>query len=354
MSIKPNPKGGFLVDVRPAGRNGPRIRRSAKTRNEAAVLERTIIANFEDEQKRKNTKIDNRQLSDLLEIWWNNKGIILKEGKDRYRSLNLIFKRLGNPPANELTASLFFKYRTERLSGKWARESIGSGRTSGGTIKPPSLNTLNHELAYLKAFINDLIHLGEWITDNPLADVKKLKTDEIELIYLTIDQVKALLTKLEDLSIKTAIVAKICLATGARWGEANSLKASQVINCRISFNKTKSSKNRSIPISKEFESLIRLNLPLNVSYSSFKKAIESLDIYLPDGQLTHVLRHTFASHYMINGGDIITLQRTLGHSSLIMTMRYAHLSPGHLADVVNLNPLATIEKNRCGQNVDNE
>jgi site-specific recombinase XerD len=39
------------------------------------------------------------------------------------------------------------------------------------------------------------------------------------------------------------------------------------------------------------------------------------------GQLTHILRHTFASHYMMAGGDILSLQRILGHSSITMTMR---------------------------------
>lgn len=45
----------------------------------------------------------------------------------------------------------------------------------------------------------------------------------------------------------------------------------------------------------------------------------------------HDLRHTFASHWMMNGGDLFRLQSILGHASPQMTMRYAHLAPGVFA-----------------------
>jgi site-specific recombinase XerD len=42
---------------------------------------------------------------------------------------------------------------------------------------------------------------------------------------------------------------------------------------------------------------------------------------------------------MMNGGNILVLQRALGHASLTMTMRYAHLAPDHLQEVIKANPL---------------
>ncbi|MFC1611269.1 tyrosine-type recombinase/integrase [Myxococcota bacterium] len=41
----------------------------------------------------------------------------------------------------------------------------------------------------------------------------------------------------------------------------------------------------------------------------------------------HDTRHTFASHWMMSGGDIFKLQKILGHKSMQMTQRYAHLAP---------------------------
>lgn len=40
-----------------------------------------------------------------------------------------------------------------------------------------------------------------------------------------------------------------------------------------------------------------------------------------------MIHHTFASHYMMQGGNIVTLQRILSHGDIKMTMRYSHLAP---------------------------
>jgi len=48
----------------------------------------------------------------------------------------------------------------------------------------------------------------------------------------------------------------------------------------------------------------------------------------------HGLRHTFASHFMMSGGNILTLQKLLGHSSVAVTMKYAHLAPNFMRDEI--------------------
>ncbi|WP_227506890.1 tyrosine-type recombinase/integrase [Marinobacter subterrani] len=135
-------------------------------------------------------------------------------------------------------------------------------------------------------------------------------------------------------------VARLALATGARWSEAESVKRSAFTSHRVTYSGTKSGKSRSVPLRKDLcEELIE-ELPFQSCYSAFRSALERAGITLPKGQLTHICRHTFASHFVMNGGHILTLQKVLGHSDLKLTMRYAHLAPDYLNEVTEKGPLA--------------
>lgn len=57
------------------------------------------------------------------------------------------------------------------------------------------------------------------------------------------------------------------------------------------------------------------------------------------GQSSHVLQHTFTSRFVMNGGNILTLQKILGDTSLAITMRYTRLAPDHLRDAVAFGPI---------------
>lgn len=111
------------------------------------------------------------------------------------------------------------------------------------------------------------------------------------------------------------------------------------------FSDTKNGRIRVVPIKPALaDDLRKVAYPVGQRLFSsckgaFRKAVERSGIELPDGQLTHVLRHTFASHFLINGGDILALQRILGHSDLKVTMRYAHLAPDYMARVRDLSPI---------------
>ncbi|MEW5250765.1 phage integrase [Microbulbifer sp. 2201CG32-9] len=339
MAINKVESGRWQADAQPQGRGGRRVRKTFNTKAEAIRWERAQFATA-DKGEWTPPQRDRRRLEDLIEEWYKLHGHTLKKGDERRDYLLSLCQLMGNPFARQLTATFYAEFRQKRLRGELKANKRHRG--------PISANTCNHDLTYLRAVFNELIRLGKWKGENPLASIRRLKFDDQELSFLDIEQIKRLLSALKESGSRHALlVATICLATGARWSEAQNLRGEQIRNGRITFSRTKNGKVRSVPISNTLEREIFAERPRSgplflYCYKAFTRVLDTCRIHLPKGQASHVLRHTFASHFMMRGGNLLALKEILGHADIKMTMRYAHLAPEHLEDAVNKNPLAAL------------
>lgn len=78
----------------------------------------------------------------------------------------------------------------------------------------------------------------------------------------------------------------------------------------------------------------------NVDYVSLCKLLKMVMPSIPPKQAKHVLRLTFASHFMINEGNIIALQRIQGNAHIQQTKTSTYLSPEYQQNAIALNQLA--------------
>jgi integrase len=327
MSVKKTKSGRWQVDAELS--RGKRIRRTFDRKADAVQFEAKVRSKSAAVKSQLTTERDNRRLSELVQSWYDLHGHTLNDGERRHRALQRLAQRLGNPVARSLTSSAYARDRRQRSD-------------AGISDK-----TLNNELTYIRSVFNELFSLGEITYPNPLSKVKQIRIQEQELSWLTDQQITEILNAVRDRRLGSnphlEPLIRICLATGARWSEAENLKPVSLVNNVVTFSNTKSGKVRSVPVSAELSDYLHEHWRLHGSFTSsigaFRRVLEKTRIQLPKGQATHVLRHTFASHFVMKGGNILTLQRILGHSSVKVTMRYAHLAPKHLEEAVKLAPV---------------
>lgn len=334
---------GWYVYIRPGGERGPRYRKTFHRKKDA---EKFI---FDEYSKYQNgifpdRDMSHQRLSDLIKKWYELKGYTLKSGEKRLQNLEAICLRMGDPKVSAITPEFWMDYQRKRLNSK----------TRVGT--PMKANAVNHEQAYVSAVFGTLIKLRVYEGLNPLSGVPKLDIDESAVTYLDFNEIRALLAACEQFaSTDLHIRVRLCLATGARWGEVEKLQARHIRDCKIHFEKTKNANARAMPISEELSTAALEGRPRkgrifdSTCLTAFSNALDRAGIDLPRGQNTHVLRHTFATHYMIDDGNILHLQKMLGHKTLAMTMMYAKFSPSYLQDALTKNPLAQIDRPVIGQ-----
>jgi len=243
------------------------------------------------------------------------------------------------------------------------RNHLREKPTRHGTLR--AIASINREIACLRHLFSKAVE-WEMIEQNPFTKGKALvaKVNNKRFRYLTQDEINRLLDSCVN-DYTTDIVTAI-LNTGMRRREALNLEFEQIRNGFIYLDKTKTDESRQIPINDDLAELfkdIRKRNQLRSKYvfcdskgRPFKQINRSFQASLKKAGIGdfrfHDLRHTFASHFVMRGGSLKDLQEILGHKSLTMTMRYAHLSQEHKKKAVNLlNGLTASLSGNCHKTV---
>jgi site-specific recombinase XerD len=189
------------------------------------------------------------------------------------------------------------------------------------------------------------------LAQNPAKSVKKLKEARGKIRFLSKDEVRTLLQAAES---RVQPLIEVLLHTGLRRDEVIHLTWADVdLKNRVLSVQSKDGwhpkdyETRHIPMTvrlvqvlesvpRNGESYIFTNregkpLDPGVLTHDFTKLIRKAGI---KNASLHTLRHTFASHLIMSGADLYTVQKLLGHSSIKTTEIYAHLAPDYLRSAV--------------------
>lgn len=212
----------------------------------------------------------------------------------------------------------------------------------------------------LKGIINHA-RREKYILTDPFENIKKPKPDLMhDNFWIKMEINQFLLANKNDqllpfyfVAIHTGMrLAELC---GLRWDRINFPNNQiTVTRTRDKFGikeTTKTKLKRYIPMTKEVRILLQALFEKNYQnnpyvfleadgeeakyahiYRRFRKAQERAGI--TNKIRFHDLRHSFASNYMMNGGNVFDLQKILGHTDIKMTMRYAHFTPDYLQGAI--------------------
>ncbi len=215
-----------------------------------------------------------------------------------------------------------------------------------GKVKP---ETLNRELNTLKHLLRKATEWG-YIKENPAKSVKKIKAPRSPYRFLeTKEEIGRLLDACLEHTPEIYSLVVTALHTGMRksellnlrWEDIDFARGSLTVSSREEWH-TKNYESRTIPLHEEVRRVLEpMRMATGYVFCNpdgsklenhfMRKRLEKAAKAAGLGHLyPHALRHTFASHLVMAGVDLPTVQRLMGHRDIKTTMRYAHLAPNHL------------------------
>jgi len=241
-------------------------------------------------------------------------------------------KKLGSSKLRHISAELIETYKAFRR----------------GKVKP---RTLNYEVKVLRLFFNRAIQFGH-LRSNPAARVQTVSAAQPSPRFLNKEEIDNLLASSGELYPFVLLLLK----TGLRKGEALNLRWEDVdferqrilVVPRDSWV-AKGRRGREVPFDEHVAQVLQ-SLPRTSEYVLTNRAGGQLKYHLYEkfarvvkragleGVTLHTLRHTYISHLVMAGTDLVAVKQLAGHAGIQTTMAYAHLAPDHLEKAVSKLP----------------
>lgn len=263
-----------------------------------------------------------------------------RKGKDKQEALITFWKNtLGPYCLADVSTAMISEYRDRLLKENTYR----------GTLRSPS--TVVRYLAALSHVYSVAVKEWEWIDSNPVSRVRKPTEPQIRVRFLSDKEREDLLSACKESdSPYLYLVVIVAISTGMRSSEIMNLTWDDVdmLRMQLVLNDTKNKQRRAVPIVglahgllKDLYKVRRIDSKFLFPSSDPKKPVElrkPWEIALKKAGIEnfrfHDLRHTAASYLAMNGATLAEIAEVLGHKTLAMVKRYAHLSDAHTANVV--------------------
>lgn len=228
-----------------------------------------------------------------------------------------------------------------------------------------STHTVANRVRALKAFFA-WVHVKGYTLENVLKDVREPKTADLIVDPLTEEEIEAILGAINPataLGARNAAIISLALDTGLRLSEVANLKEEAVhLESQNVKAMGKGAKERFVSFGVACKRALLdyyYHFRVEPAYPGIDRFFLTIDGYglKSDGiksmiqrlakasEVTrlhpHLLRHTYATRFLLNGGDIYLLKSNLGHSSLKMVMNYVHIASQTAA--VNSQPYSPLD-----------
>ncbi len=267
----------------------------------------------------------------------------------RFRSY--VISRHHNDNINTIDTKLIREYVLYLMT----RKRFETHPNNATTNESLSSSTIHGHVRTLRAFSNWL--LSENLTKTNLtAGIKPPKIVRKVISTLSDEEISRILhtfNSADHSQIRNKVIFMLLLDTGLRIGELINIKLKDIqIDEGLMKVVGKGKKERIVPIGNKAQKALQSYLfryrskPShvgieNVFLSVYGTPMTENGVKLIFARLAkgsgverlhaHLCRHTFATRFLLNGGDVFTLQQILGHSTLEMVRNYVNLASNHVA-----------------------